>query len=145
MRGAAFVEHQRLPHPNPLDAGTDDLVPASGLPEPDRRRTVGASARGVLLVLVAEEVPVVLRRRPNPALLCFTRFDSNFNKRVGEQAKVSESALLWFTRESKLKYQRELGVGDTLDVPWLELVEVDVADDVEVDLLTRHLLSQVEV
>jgi hypothetical protein len=33
----------------------------------------------------------------------------------------------------------------TLDVPWLELVEVDVADDVEVDLLGGHLLAEVVV
>ena len=31
----------------------------------------------------------------------------------------------------------------TLDVPWLELVEVDVADDVEVDALRGHLLLEV--
>jgi hypothetical protein len=32
-----------------------------------------------------------------------------------------------------------------LDVPWLELVEVDVADDVEVDLLGGDLLAEVVV
>ena len=31
----------------------------------------------------------------------------------------------------------------TLDVPWLELVEVDVGDDVEVDALQGHLLGEV--
>lgn len=31
----------------------------------------------------------------------------------------------------------------TLDVPWLELVEVDVGDDVEVDPLRGHLLGEV--
>jgi hypothetical protein len=31
----------------------------------------------------------------------------------------------------------------TLDVPWLQLVEVHVADDVQVDALRRHLLLQV--
>ena len=32
-----------------------------------------------------------------------------------------------------------------MDVPWLELVEVDVADDVEVDLLGGDLLAEVVV
>ena len=66
----AFVEDEGLSHADPLAAGVDHLVAAGGLPEPGGRGTVGPRAGRVLLVLVAEEVPVVLRCRSNPALLC---------------------------------------------------------------------------
>nr|ACN32055.1 unknown [Zea mays] len=101
VRGAALVEDERLAHADAAGArrGVDGLVAAGGLPEPGGGGAVGARPRRVLLVLVAEEVPVVLGARTDAALL--------------------------------------------LDVPWLQLVQVDVADDVQVDALRRHLLLQV--
>ncbi|BAT03551.1 Os08g0116100, partial [Oryza sativa Japonica Group] len=59
--GAALVEDERLAHANAVDGVVDGLVAAGGLPEPGRRRPVRPRPRRVLLVLVAEEVPVVLR------------------------------------------------------------------------------------
>jgi hypothetical protein len=73
VRGPAGVEHQRLPQPDPRAAAAaeeDGLVTAGGLPEAGRRGAVGPRPRRVLLVLVAEEVPLLLRPRPNPAPIC---------------------------------------------------------------------------
>jgi hypothetical protein len=70
VRGAAAVEDERLAHADLAVAGADALVPARRLPEPDRRGAVRPRPRRVLAVLVAEEVPLVLRRRPDPATLC---------------------------------------------------------------------------
>lgn len=61
MGGSAFVKDQCLPHANPFEAGSvDDLITASGFPEPGRRRSVSARAGRILLVLVTEEVPLIL-------------------------------------------------------------------------------------
>ena len=73
VRGPSGVEHQRLPQANPRAAAAaeeDGLVTAGGLPEAGRRGAVGPRPRRVLLVLVAEEVPLLLRPRPNPASIC---------------------------------------------------------------------------
>jgi hypothetical protein len=70
VRRAALVEDERLAHADAAGAGVDGLVAAGGLPEPGRRGAVRARPRRVLLVLVAEEVPVVLGARTDPALLC---------------------------------------------------------------------------
>jgi hypothetical protein len=69
---APLVEDERLAHADAAGAGggVDGLVPSRGLPEPGGGGSVGASPRRVLLVLVAEQVPVVLRPRPDPAALC---------------------------------------------------------------------------
>jgi hypothetical protein len=61
VRGAALVEDKGLAHADALDGVVDGLVAAGGLPEPRRRGAVRPRPRRVLLVLVAEEVPVVLR------------------------------------------------------------------------------------
>lgn len=70
--GAALVEDERLAHADAAGpgGGVDGLVPAGGLPEPGGGGAVGARARRVLLVLVAEQVPVVLRAGADPAPLC---------------------------------------------------------------------------
>jgi hypothetical protein len=73
VRGAAAVEDERLAHADLAVAGADALVPARRLPEPDRRGAVRPRPRRVLAVLVAEEVPLVLRRRSDPAPLCIRR------------------------------------------------------------------------
>uniref|UniRef100_A0A0A9EXJ8 Uncharacterized protein n=1 Tax=Arundo donax TaxID=35708 RepID=A0A0A9EXJ8_ARUDO len=101
MRGASLVEDEGLAHADALDGVVDGLVAAGGLPESGCRGAVGARSRRILLVLVAEEVPVVLRPGPDLTFL--------------------------------------------LDVPWLELVEINVADDVEVDLLGGDLLVKVVI
>ena len=69
-RRAALVEDERLAHAEALDGVVDGLVAAGGLPEPGSRGAVRARPRRVLLVLVAEEVPVVLGARTDAALLC---------------------------------------------------------------------------
>ena len=71
VRGAALVEDERLAHADAAGArGVDGLVAAGGLPEPGGGGAVRARPRRVLLVLVAEEVPVVLGARPDLAFLC---------------------------------------------------------------------------
>lgn len=67
---SALVENERLPHPDEVVLGVDGLVPPRRLPEAGGRRPVGASTRRVLLVLVAEEVPLVLLFHTDLALLC---------------------------------------------------------------------------
>lgn len=70
MRGSAFVEDERLPHADPFEACVDDLVAPCGLPETGSRCPVGSGSSRILLVLVAEEIPVVLWRGANPAFVC---------------------------------------------------------------------------
>jgi hypothetical protein len=67
---AAPVEDERLPHADEAALGVDGLVATRRLPESGGGRPVCAGARRVLLVLVAEEVPLVLLLRPDLALLC---------------------------------------------------------------------------
>ena len=73
----ALVIHQGLPHANQAVLCIDGLVPPRRLPEPGARRPVGAGARRVLLVLVAEEVPVVLLLHTDLALVCFDKITIN--------------------------------------------------------------------
>ena len=70
MRGSSFVEDQGLPHSNPLPVAVYHLVTASGLPESRGGGSIGAGSGGVLLVFVAEEVPIVLWGGSYLALLC---------------------------------------------------------------------------
>lgn len=61
VRGASGVENEGFPHSySPGAADMDGLVPPRGLPETGRGGPVRARPSRVLLVLVAEEVPVVL-------------------------------------------------------------------------------------
>jgi hypothetical protein len=66
----ALVENQGLPHPDKAVLDVDRLVPAGSLPETGGGGSVGASAGRILLVLVAEEEPVVLVFGSNLALFC---------------------------------------------------------------------------
>jgi len=61
MWGSSFVENQSLSHSNPLSVAVNDFVAAGGLPESGSGGAVGAGSCGVLLVFVAEEVPIILR------------------------------------------------------------------------------------
>lgn len=70
VRSSSFVEHECLPQSNPPDATADDLVTSGSFPEPGDRCPVCPSPSWVLLVLVAEEVPVVLWRRTDSTFLC---------------------------------------------------------------------------
>lgn len=76
MRRPALVEHQSLAHSHRIP-GLDALIPPCGLPKPRFGCTVGAVAGGVLLVLMAKEVPVVLVHGMvawNLAYLCNGRY-----------------------------------------------------------------------
>lgn len=70
MRSSALVEDKGLPHADSFETGVDNLVATGSLPESGGCGAVGSSARWILLIFVAEEVPVVLWRRSNSALLC---------------------------------------------------------------------------
>lgn len=70
MRSSSFVEHECLPQSNPLDTITDDLVTSSSFPESSNCCSVCPGPGWILLVLVAEEVPIVLWRRTNSTFLC---------------------------------------------------------------------------
>jgi len=59
VRSSAFVKHECLAHSDDM-LGVDGLVSPCGFPEPGCCCTVCTVACGVLLILVAEEVPVVL-------------------------------------------------------------------------------------
>lgn len=72
MRSSAFVENQSLPHSNPLAVAVNHLVTASGLPEPCSGGAIGACSGRILLVFVAEEVPVILWSGSYFAFLCTT-------------------------------------------------------------------------
>ena len=70
MRSSSFVEDQCLPHSYPLTVAVYHLVPTRCLPKPGHRSSVGPRPRGVLLVLVAKEVPLVLWCASYLASLC---------------------------------------------------------------------------
>jgi hypothetical protein len=71
VRRPADIEHQGLSQADPPGAAKEDgLVSASRLPESRRRGTVRSRSRWVLLVLVAEEVPLVLRPSAYFASFC---------------------------------------------------------------------------
>lgn len=70
MWGSTLVKNQRLPHSNSFEAAVDDLIPASGFPEPGSGGAVGSCPGGVLLIFVAEEVPIILWGGPYFAFLC---------------------------------------------------------------------------
>ena len=68
--GSPAVENQSLPHSNPPEVAVDDLVPPGRLPESSSRGAVRPCPGRVLFVLVAKEIPVVLRCRTYLAFLC---------------------------------------------------------------------------
>jgi hypothetical protein len=70
MWGSAFVEHESLPHSNPLASAVYHLVTASSLPKSRSSCSIGARAGWIFLVLVAKEVPIVLWGGSYFASLC---------------------------------------------------------------------------
>lgn len=77
----------------------DSFVSPGGLPESCSCCSVGSSPGRVLLVFVAEEVPLILRPRPNSALLC------NESKEIYEES--DEASLLIPFQEAHGSYHRE--------------------------------------
>ena len=75
--GAAAIEDQCLAHANLLVAVTDALVTAGCLPKPGVGGAVGARSGRVLAVLVAEEVPLILRGGSYPASICISQLELN--------------------------------------------------------------------
>jgi len=57
---ATLIEHQCLPHPYNFRFGKHSLVPPRRLPEPGTGCPISPSAARVLLVFMAEEVPLTL-------------------------------------------------------------------------------------
>ena len=70
MWGSTLVENQRLPHSNSFKAAVDDLISSSGFPEPCCGGAVCSCPCGVLLIFVAEEVPIILWCGSYFAFLC---------------------------------------------------------------------------
>jgi hypothetical protein len=70
MWGSAFVEHESLPHSNPLASAVYHLVTASSLPKSRSSCSIGARAGWIFLVLVAKEVPIILWGGSYFASLC---------------------------------------------------------------------------
>jgi hypothetical protein len=72
MRSTTCVEHKGFPHPNPFGniAEVDGFVPPRCLPKPSCRCSICSSSSWIFLVLVAEEIPLVLRPRSNSTFLC---------------------------------------------------------------------------
>lgn len=70
MGGSAFIEDEGLSHTNPSWVAKYDLVTAGGLPESGRRGPIRACSGWVLLVFVAEEVPIILWSGSDFTFLC---------------------------------------------------------------------------
>ena len=62
VRSSSFVEHECLPQSNSPDTTADDFVTSGSFPESSDCCPVRPGPGWILLVLVAEEVPVVLWR-----------------------------------------------------------------------------------
>jgi len=105
MWGSSFVENQSLSHSNPLSVAVNDFVAAGGLPESGSGGAVGAGSCGVLLVFVAEEVPIILRsgsyfaflwkrkkkkkkEKPLRIMSCMTQKERKVKEKVKSRRKV---------------------------------------------------------
>jgi hypothetical protein len=65
-----LVKDKCLPHPYEVVLHIDRLVPSGGLPETSCRRPICARSGRVLLILVAEKVPLILVFGSNLAFFC---------------------------------------------------------------------------
>lgn len=65
-----FVEDKSFPHSDQLGLIVHRFVPARRLPKTGHGSPVGPCPRRILLVFVAEEVPLVLLLIPDPAPIC---------------------------------------------------------------------------
>lgn len=71
MRSTARVENERLSHTDLIGTGeVDGLVPPGCLPEPGCGRPICSSSGRIFLVLMAKEVPLILRRGSDLAFVC---------------------------------------------------------------------------
>ncbi|PKA47980.1 hypothetical protein AXF42_Ash016327 [Apostasia shenzhenica] len=84
VRRTALVEHQCLPHPNHFGLGEHGFISSGGLPESGGCCSVRPSSARVLLILVAEKVPLALLLTPHLALFC-SRNKSEYSKRRSAQ------------------------------------------------------------
>jgi hypothetical protein len=60
MRGTTFIENKSFSHSNPFSIAIYNFVTACGFPEACSRGAIGSRPGWILLVLVAEEVPIIL-------------------------------------------------------------------------------------
>lgn len=90
MWGSAFVEHQSLPHSDPFEAAVYHLITACSLPKPSSSGSIRPGSRGIFLVLVAEEVPIVLRGGSYSTLLCKNQAGGHIRK-----GKIHNSTCSW--------------------------------------------------
>jgi hypothetical protein len=74
MRSTTSVEHKGFPHPNPFGiAEVDGFVSPRCLPKTSCCCSVGSRSGWIFLVLMAEEIPLVLRPRSDSTFLCIMR------------------------------------------------------------------------
>lgn len=102
MWGSAFIEHQSLPHSNPFEAAVYHLITACGLPKPSCSGAISPGSRGIFLVLVAEEVPIVLRGGSYSTLLC--KNPSRYEHHKGEDTRYLDGI---FNKNCKLREKNE--------------------------------------
>ena len=73
---ASLVEDKGFPHANQLGLIIHCLVSASRFPKPRHCSSVSPRPRRILLILVAEEIPLILLLISDPASLCSLPFRS---------------------------------------------------------------------
>lgn len=66
----SFVEDEGFPHADELCPVVHRLISSRRLPKPRHRRPVGPRPRRVLLIFVAEEIPLVLLFVSNSTFFC---------------------------------------------------------------------------
>lgn len=74
MRSTTSVEDKGFPHANPFGniAEVDGFVPPRRLPKTSRCCPICSRSSWIFLVLMAEEIPLVLRPRSNSTFLCMS-------------------------------------------------------------------------
>lgn len=121
----AFVENKSFPHSDQLGLIVHRFVPPRRLPKPGHGSSVGPRPRRILLILVAEEIPLILLLIPDPASIC--RY-TNPSLMISLIQNVNEMKTLNHNKS-------------TLQIPRFDSVEINVSDDIEIDLLRGDFLS----
>ena len=114
---SSLVEDESLPHSYELVLGNDGFVPASRFPKPRCCSSVCASACRILLILVAEEVPLALIFVAQPASIYTTQRTTHLS---------SDIRMIF------------IYLSPTSEIPRFNVVQVDVCDNLEIDLLRSH-------
>lgn len=70
MGSSAFIENQSFPHSDSSTVAIYHLVATRSLPKTSSSSSICARSRGVFLVFVTEEVPIILRGSSYFASLC---------------------------------------------------------------------------